>query len=95
MADIDLTGPWQAVLSCQGEPVADIDDLIGTEDVDISICRRTAIPVEVDGILDWPRGYSGDDVIELWDDVEPDEAELRWAQARAMCAGLNAAGGAA
>lgn len=95
MTNIHLRGPWQAVISHRGEPLIDIAALNGEDGADFSICRNTAIPVDLgDGILDWPRVLSGDDVIELWDDVEYDEAEIRWVQVQAMVAGLNAAGAA-
>jgi hypothetical protein len=82
-----LRGPWEAVLSSEGCVISGLDELETSEGADISICRGSAIPV--DG--DWPSVFSGEDVIELWDDLEFDEAEIRWAQAQAMAAGLNAA----
>jgi hypothetical protein len=86
-----LRGPWQAVLSTEGTIVSGLDELEAGESADFCIVRASAIPV--DG--DWPRVFSGDDVIELWEGLEPDEAEIRWVQVQAMVAGLNAAGGAA
>jgi hypothetical protein len=57
--------------------------------------RGTAIPVSLgEGLYDWPAGFRGDDVIELFEDLEFDEAEIRWVQVQAMAAGLNAAGAA-
>ncbi len=85
-----LRGPWQVVLSTEGTIISGLDELETGEDADFCIVRASAIPV--DG--DWPRVFSGDDVIELWEDLEPDEAEIRLVQAQAMAAGLNAAGGA-
>jgi hypothetical protein len=91
-----LRGPWQAVLSVSGDIYADFSDLHGFEEVDISICRASACPVRgEDGITEWPRSFRGDDMIELFEDLEHDEAQIRWVQAQAMAAGLNAAGGAA
>ncbi|AEV86697.1 hypothetical protein ACWT_5680 [Actinoplanes sp. SE50] len=93
MTNDHLRGPWQAVLSYRGEPLPDIAALNGEDGADFSICRGTAIPVDLGGgLLDWPRSFSGDDVIELWEDVEYDEAKIRWVQVQAMVAGLNAAG---
>jgi hypothetical protein len=89
-----LRGPWQAVLSVGGDIIPDLSEAYDG-DVDICIVRSSAIPVTAeDDVWEWPKRFSGDDMIELWDDIEPDEAERRWAQAQAMAAGLNAAGGA-
>jgi len=90
-----LRGPWQAVLSTHGDIIDNPGEAYDA-DVDISICRGSAIPVRgEDGLTDWPDSFRGDDVIELWSDIEPEDAERCWAQAQAMAAGLNATGGAA
>lgn len=91
-------GPWTAVLSQHGDILDNLNGLRPDDEVDISICRWSAMPDE-DGIL--PRAYASGDVIELWDDLYVEDgdpstnAAARWAQAQAMAAGLNAAGGAA
>lgn len=91
-----LQGPWVAILSAEGNLIPDASELSENEAADICIVRRSAVPVEnEDGALDWPRAFSGDDMIELFEELEYAEAQIRWAQAQAMAAGLNAAGGTA
>ena len=88
MTNPHLTGPWQAVLSVQGQVIETPDRLNPTDDeIDICICRGTAIPKNGG----WPDAYSGDDEIDLWSDLEYDQAVIRWQQVQAMTAGLNAA----
>lgn len=82
-----LRGPWVAVLSTEGAIISGLDELETSEPADICICRGSAIPKGGD----WPRSYSGDDVIELFEDLESDEAQIRWVQTQAMVAGMNAA----
>lgn len=94
-----LRGPWKAFMS-QGAWVYDGDDPFGGFDngdtVDISIRRASALPV-ADGHL--PGTCRSGDLIELWeglyfedeDDDPTTTAGARWAQARAMADGLNAA----
>ncbi len=95
-------GPWQAVLSYRGESYPDMRtariELDRRGEVDISVRRGTALPHEDDdGYL--PDGYNSGDVAYQLDGVyfsdgDPStDAEARWAQAQAMAAGLNAAGG--
>lgn len=99
-----LTGPWRAVISHRGEAydslrTASIE--LGQEgEVDISVRRGTALAHEDDdGYL--PGSYHTGDVAYELENVyieDPDDpsvgAEARFAQAQAMAAGLNAAGGA-
>ncbi|GAB7044902.1 hypothetical protein [Catenuloplanes indicus] len=84
---VHLRGPWQVVLSVEGQVLDTFDHVDATDEIDICICRGTAIPKNGG----WPDTYSGDDEIELWTDLEYDEARVRWIQAQAMAAGLNAA----
>jgi hypothetical protein len=95
-----LRGPWLAVLSMGGEILdrtQTFDTLNPGDGVEISIRRGTALPDE-DGYL--PGTCKSGDVIELWQDLYVEDgdpstdAPARWAQAQAMAAGLNAAGGA-
>jgi hypothetical protein len=91
-----LRGPWTAVLSSGGDILPSIADVTSDDETfDICFTRGSATPIEEDGVLDWSRGYSGDDVIDLWEDIEPEDLERCWVQAQAMAAGLNAAGGTA
>lgn len=107
MSDVNnehLRGPWVAVISCSGESYNDLRTArieLGLDgDVDISVRRGTALPREDDdGYL--PGSYRSGDVayeienVYLVDDGDPSvAAEARYAQAQAMAAGLNAAGGA-
>lgn len=101
MTSEHLRGPWQAILSQAGDVLDGTDplgDLNPDDEVDISIRRGSALPDE-DGSL--PGSYRSGDAIELWDDMYVEDgdpstdADARWAQAQAMAAGLNAAGGAA
>lgn len=104
-----LRGPWLAVLADRWGFVYDsvADAAENTEDPDeehrVTIVRGTAMPNDRSGCrLRLPGTYRcGDVAFELNDvylDGEGDEstgAAARLAQAQAMAAGLNAAGGAA
>lgn len=97
-----LTGPWQAVISSGGDAYDGVRTALielGEEgEVDISVRRGTAAPD--DAYLPGSH-HTGDVAYELENVylVDPDDAsvgaEARFAQAQAMAAGLNAAGGAA
>lgn len=105
-----LRGPWHVVLADRDGFVYDsltdlIQDHADADEVSISIRRGTALPV-ADADVDQgddddmdntrlPGSYKADDLIEIFDDYVEEGAEMRWAQAQAMAAGLNAAGGAA
>jgi hypothetical protein len=102
MTNPHLSGPWIAVISHGPDAYDSIRtariELGDDGEVDISVRRRSAAPDD-DGWL--PGSYqSGDVAYELENvylDGEGDAAvgaEARWAQAQAMAAGLNAAGGA-
>ncbi|MEV2239465.1 hypothetical protein [Micromonospora sp. NPDC049891] len=73
------------------------EDLGPEEEVRIGVARGTAAPTERDGGLRLPGTYqSGDQVFEFetYIDGEGDESQsaaVRFAQAQAMAAGLNAA----
>jgi hypothetical protein len=95
-----LRGPWQAVISARGDAYDGVRTALielGEEgEVDISVRRGSAAPD--DGCL--PGSYHTGDVayeLEYVYLVDPDDpsvgAEARFAQAQAMAAGLNAAGG--
>lgn len=100
-----LRGPWAAVISRRGKAYPDVRtariELGDNGEVDISVRRGTARPHEDDdGYL--PGSYATGDLayelsfVYLTDDGDPSvAAEARFAQAQAMAAGLNAAGGAA
>jgi hypothetical protein len=104
MTDPHLSGPWQAVLSHRGESYPDMRtaqiELGENGEVDISVRRGTALAHE-DDYPYLPSSYNSGDVAYKLDgiyfsDGDPStDAEARWAQAQAMAAGLNAAGGAA
>ncbi|GGM26643.1 hypothetical protein GCM10011608_09350 [Micromonospora sonchi] len=99
--------PWVAYLASvdgwvyqSAEDAA--DDLGGDGEVRIGVARGTCAPIEDDGGLRLPDGVhmAGDQVfeLELYIDGEGNEAEsaaVRFAQAKAMAAGLNAAAGVA
>lgn len=103
-----LRGPWVAVLSdISGfvfPTVTDAIESIGEEEeVEIAVVRGSALPNDRNGtsgtLLRRPGSFSAGDLayeIECYL-VDPDDeslgAEARWAQAQAMAAGLNAAGG--
>jgi hypothetical protein len=88
-----LEGPWTAVLSDgDGYAVDDLGELFADSEVEISIRRDTALPDD-EGKL--PGSFNGGDLIEVFGDYFGEGGEPRWAQAQAMAAGLNAAGGAA
>lgn len=95
-----LRGPWQAVISHAGDAYDGVRtariELGATGEVDISVRRGTAAPD--DGYL--PGTYRpGDIAYEIEDVLITDRddpsvaADARYAQAVAMAAGLNAAGG--
>ncbi len=99
-----LRGPWQAVLAeCHGDVYASVAEAIHElgedfdEELTVSVVRGTAAPTHDQMPGSW---RSADRIFELevWL-VDPDDegcgAEARFAQAQAMAAGLNAAGGAA
>lgn len=104
-----LQGPWTAVLTdLTGfvyTSVADARDNVEDPDeqVSIAIVRGSALPDDRSGCrLRLPGSYHSGDMAYEMDDVyldDPDDesvgAEARYAQAQAMAAGLNAAGGAA
>lgn len=105
-ANPHLAGPWQAVLATRDGFVLDsieeaIEDFGEDEEVRITIVRDTAVPTDRNGttgdVLRLPGSYkSGDMIFELEAYLtDPDDesmgAAARWAQAQAMCAGLNAA----
>jgi hypothetical protein len=103
-----LRGPWLATLSDRAGFVYDsVADARGNADdpddeFSVSIVRGTAMPDDRSGCrLRMPGSYSaGDQIFDLDDlylDDDGDEsvtAGARFAQAQAMAAGLNAAGGA-
>ncbi|WP_250029697.1 hypothetical protein [Paractinoplanes maris] len=97
-----LSGPWRAVLVADEDgngrfEVENFDYMTGSDEVDISIRRGTALP-DVDGNL--PVSYRSGDIIELWEGLYVEDGDpstdgpARWAQAQAMAAGLNAASAA-
>lgn len=100
-----LAGPWQAVLADRygnvypsvAAALEEAED--PDEEVLISVVRGTATPTDRGGDLHAPgTHHSGDVVFEIEAYLEDDDpsvgAEARFAQAEAMAAGLNAAGGA-
>ncbi len=100
-----LTGPWTAVLADRHGFVyatfaLALDDLGADhdEEMEISVRRGSAAPVEQHGNLRNPGSYSSGDLAYELDDVwlvDPDDpsigAEARYAQAVAMATGLNMA----
>ncbi|MEU0078626.1 hypothetical protein ABZY58_12070 [Micromonospora tulbaghiae] len=103
--NIKTDSPWVAYLaSPDGWVYASADDaaedLGPEEEVRIGVARGTCAPIEEDGGLRLPDGTfnAGDRVFELetYIDGEGDESQsaaVRYAQAQAMAAGLNAAAG--
>ncbi|MEV5211392.1 hypothetical protein AB0K35_28350 [Micromonospora sp. NPDC053740] len=103
--DQTTNSPWVAYLaSADGWVYQSADDAaedVGVDgEVRIGVARGTCAPVEDDGALRLPGGtYStGDQVFELETYIdgegnEAESAEVRFAQAKAMAAGLNAAAG--
>jgi len=104
-----LQGPWTAVLADRSgfvyESVEDARENIDDPDdeVTITVVRGTALPDDRSGCrLRLPGSLHCGDQAYALDDVylnDPDDpsvgADARYAQAQAMAAGLNAAGGAA
>jgi hypothetical protein len=101
-----LVGPWQVVLADRhGNVYADVATALAeVEDQDdpvtISVVRGTAVPERLGGDLFAPGSHHTGDVayeIEAYLEDPHDStigADARLAQAEAMAAGLNAAGGA-
>lgn len=95
-----LAGPWQTIISAGGDQYTDLDTArleLGDEgEITISICRDSALPEDAvmpGSYLTSDVAYTVDDVY-LGDDDGDLSAEAELARAEAMCAGLNAAGGA-
>lgn len=87
-------GPWHIVLTDRYGDVLAIDGPLCDDDIDedteITIVRDTAAPK--DGRM--PGSYTSSDRIVTWDCYDfddEDQVRVRWEQARAMVAGLNAA----
>lgn len=87
-------GQWHAVLTGRYGEVLAIDSLLCADDIDedteITIVRDTAAPK--DGRM--PHTFTSSDLIATWDYFDfddEDQMRVRWEQARAMVAGLNAA----
>lgn len=92
-----LRGPWKALIVHEGWVETDFTELDPEDEVDIAIVRDTALP-DNEGKMPGTR-KSGDVAFESEDiyvDGEGDPttaAPAVYARARAMAAGLNAAGG--
>lgn len=99
-----LRGPWQAVIEDRGDAYPSLDAaraVLGERgSVNISVRRASALPDNWD-VNHFPSShhatgdvaYELDDVHLFDDEYSPVRAEARFAQAQAMAAGLNAAGG--
>jgi hypothetical protein len=104
---VHLAGPWQAVLAESDGFVYDsvADALENAEDPEgeftVTVVRGSAMPNDRSGcrlrlpgsFLSGDKAYELDDVYLDGDGDESVSAVARFAQAQAMAAGLNAAGG--
>jgi len=97
-----MNDTWQAVIADENGHVYNsttdaLNVLWEDDEIRIRVVRGTAAPwVDVDGGLRMPHSYSSGDVASdiecyLVDDDESVSAAVRFAQAKAMAAGLNTA----